>query len=704
MFPLRESLVVFLALACGAVGTSIAQDRDMETRVYPLADTLDVQGERIALDPMRIPAAATLLTASDWKTARAASLDEALESVPGVIAQSRSGGQDVRITNRGFGARGAGERSNAGTTRGIRVNLDGFPLSEPDGRTSLDFADIGLLSSIRVLRSNSSALYGPASGGVIDLYSTSRFDHPFAEARAEFGSFGFTRQQAEVGFLTGVARTELSVSTSNFDGWRDHSGGSQTTIMASMQAEPSPRTALGLFLTATRNLQRQAGALTQTEFDDTPRAADPAYVSQNARRDNRIGRVGVKLDQQLGEGQILRVTGFVEPKTIHRSERNRYRDFQRVHTGGSGLISLPIAVGATRARWTTGVDDAFQDGTVLFYNLDNGSRGTDLIANQREGINVFGVFSELMVTPAAKLELTAGARWDAAYLISENHTEPQLDDTRTLKRASPRFAASYRLKPDHSLYATVSGGIENPAFNEIDPPAPYDTLTSLNPFLEPAHSMTYEIGAKGQTRFGRGLDVLHYDVAVYTLEVNNDIIPFNAGAFYRTAGKSRRTGLELGLGASTDYGLSARVAATFSDNKYIDYVTNAPVDGGGFAEVDYGDNESAGVPPQTLNASLRYEHAKGPFLEGAVRRVGEYFANDANTERVEAYTIFDLTVGADHRFGSNRVGLFVSGRNLSDEKYAASAYVNGVNGRYLEPGMERNVVVGLSVRADRTPR
>ena len=111
---------------------------------------------------------------------------------------------------RGFGARGAGDRSNAGTTRGIRVSLDGFPLTEPDGRTSLDLADLGLMDAIRVIRSNTSGLYGPASGGLIDLYSTSKFATPFVETSAEFGSFGYSRQQAELGLISGVSRLGFS--------------------------------------------------------------------------------------------------------------------------------------------------------------------------------------------------------------------------------------------------------------------------------------------------------------------------------------------------------------------------------------------------------------------------------------------------------------------------------------------------------------
>jgi iron complex outermembrane recepter protein len=701
---IRTMAILFLAAASlfgQCFAAKVGHER-VKRRVYTLPDTLSVQGERIGIDPFKVPVAATLRFSSAWSTARLGGIDEALQDIPGVTAQSRAGGQDARITIRGFGARGAGERSNAGTTRGIRISLDGFPLTEPDGRTSLDFADLGLMEAVRVVRSNTSGLYGPASGGLIDLYSTSKFATPFVETRAQFGSYGFARQQAEAGILSGSTRLRLAVSTSNFDGWRGHSGGAQTTVLASVQADPSPRTSLGVYLAGTRNLQRQAGALTQAEFDGDPRQADPTYVAQNARRDNRIGRAGVRLQQGVGGTGVLQLAAFLEPKTIHRSERGRYRDFQRIHTGGSGLYTIPLSVGSSMLRWTTGFDDAYQDGSVLFYTLGpDGTRGTspsDLIANKREGINTLGAFTEVSVVPAPRWDITAGVRWGLVHFIFEDYQDPTLDDSRDLKRASPRATLSYRVRPTHSLYTALSSGIETPAFNEIDPPAPWDAVTGLNPFLKPAYSRTMEIGAKGKFRFGWGLDTASYDVAFYTLDVNNEIIPWNGGAYYTTAGKSRRSGIEFGLSAATDNGLSGRATLTASRNRYVDYVTGIPAPGGGLLTVDYGGNDAAGIPGIVFDAGLRYAFWKGPYVEAGYRRVNAYPANDAGTDLVPAYGLIDATVGASRRFGVTELGMFISGRNLTNEKYAASAYVNGVGGRYLEPGMERNILVGMSLR------
>ena len=86
-----------------------------------------VTATRQAMSIFAVPLAVTLIKKRELFGTTGYGLDDALALVPGVIAQSRYGNQDIRIAIRGYGARGAGDRSNAGTSRGIRVLLDGFP-------------------------------------------------------------------------------------------------------------------------------------------------------------------------------------------------------------------------------------------------------------------------------------------------------------------------------------------------------------------------------------------------------------------------------------------------------------------------------------------------------------------------------------------------------------------------------------------------
>ena len=154
---LAASLLATPGSAQQARRDSTAAD-SAKTRLAPVTITARGRGK----STLEVPLAITVVGQEQLRRTRGYGLDEALSAVPGVLAQSRYGNSDVRIVIRGFGARGAGDRSNAGTSRGIRVLLDGFPETEPDGRTSFDDVDLGIAERVEVVRSNASALWGNA--------------------------------------------------------------------------------------------------------------------------------------------------------------------------------------------------------------------------------------------------------------------------------------------------------------------------------------------------------------------------------------------------------------------------------------------------------------------------------------------------------------------------------------------------------------
>ena len=116
----------------------------------------------------RTPFAVSVIGQTDLRLGNSgASLEEALQGIPGVQIQNRynfSVGERVSI--RGFGA-----RAQFGL-RGIRVLVDGIPATLPDGQSTLDHLDLGSLGGAQILRGPSAALYGNAGGGVISFTTT----------------------------------------------------------------------------------------------------------------------------------------------------------------------------------------------------------------------------------------------------------------------------------------------------------------------------------------------------------------------------------------------------------------------------------------------------------------------------------------------------------------------------------------------------
>jgi iron complex outermembrane receptor protein len=312
-----------------------------------------------------------------------------------------------------------------------------------------------------------------------------------------------------------------------------------------------------------------------------------------------------------------------------------------------------------------------------------------------------------------RLTLLVGARYDqvAYYFQSFLPSPPVASDARRYSRVSPKLGASYLLDASHSVYASVGGGLEVPAANESDP-TPGAPASLLNPLQKPILSTSYELGFKSSgVQLGHTGITAAYDVAVYDIEVKDDAIPYNSGRYYLTAGRGRRNGLEIGLNATSQPGLFANTAMTFSRNRYLEYVVDStiifptdPTKVG--ARADYSGNHTVGIPAATINFELGAEvpHFRALRLSGTVQYSGNYFADDANAVTVPSYTIFGVKAALQQpilRVNGWALRGFVTLDNLTDKRYVGASFLNpdlvGGLPAAFQPGLPRAVTVSLSL-------
>jgi iron complex outermembrane receptor protein len=660
-----------------------------------------------------VPLAVTQVKKAEWFGSTGYGLEQALSLVPGVIAQSRYGNQDIRIAIRGYGARGAGDRSNAGTTRGIRVLLDGFPETEPDGRTSLDGVDLAAAQSLEVVRSNASAVWGNAAGGVVSISTLPSGTDPRFTFEPMAASFGLQRYAARGSMMLGGSGIlGASLVHSDADGWRAHSASTRSVFNVSMRAPVSDKTSVGVYAVGSHNVFRIPGPLTAAQVAADPRQANATYLARDERRDNRVVRLGLTFDHQASEKVGLSALLYANPKALQRSERGTYRDFTRYHVGGNGMVRIATPFGAgVRGALLVGADYALQDGAILFYSLSpEQTRGDTLRDNKGEGARTAGVFvsEELSFGANERWTVAAGARYDDITYDYRSYINPSLDDRRSFTGVTPKLGVSYRLAPQHSIYASMGGGIEVPAGNETDPASTFgqDTITAINPLLEPIRSLTFEIGTKRQLVLGSAfVRELSYDVALYQTNVKNEIIPYRGGRFYFTAGRVRRRGAEVGARVGTSAGIALQAALTWNAHQYTEYVVDSVHYGVPGATADYSGNHVVGVPGFIGALALDVTPAvlRPVRVRLEVENIGSFYADDANQVTVPSYRIANLSLGTDKPVGFGAglgVNAFVTVNNLFDSDYIASAFLNPdvVAGEPVafEPGLPRNVVVGVS--------
>ena len=709
---MRLSTFLAVAMLAPAFSPLAAQETPTKDSTATLPTvTVSTTASRYARSLFETPLSLTRVSADQWRGTSGYGLDQALAGVPGVLAQSRSGNSDIRLVIRGFGARGAGDRSNAGTSRGVRVLLDGIPETEPDGRTSFDAFDLATATSIDVIRSNASATYGNAAGGVVSVSTVPEFDRPYERAEMMAGSFGLVRYSLAGGAPLGPARFYGNGVQSDLGGWRANSQSTRSLLNMGLVSPLGDATHLGVFGYVAHNQFFVPGPLTQAQVDADPSQANATYAQRLERRDNREGRLGVTLDHQLSASEDIATMLFVQPKFLHRSERGTFRDFTRLHLGGNAVYHVRGTFSPTvTGTLSVGVDAANQDGSIQFYGLTAvGTRGTNLTDNKREGASNLGVFVTEDFAIGEKFGLSVGARYDDISYDYKSNITPRLNDQKAFTRLTPKVGLNYRLSAAHSVYGSIGGGIEAPAGNETDPAGTFgqDTVTALNPLLDAITSTTYEVGTRHLLARGSGLlRMLSYDVAGYFTSVSNDIVPYRGGRFYFTAGKVHRTGAELGVNARLAHGLAVAGALTLSKNTYAQYVVDSVHYGrpGHFA--DYSGNLMVGVPRVMFNGNVSWAPppAGGLRLQLGMQQTGSYYADDANTVSVPSSAIFSAGILTDRVLDlGNGVGVrgFVSVQNLADRKYIGSAFLNPdvVNGKPVafEPGLPRQVLVSVSL-------
>ena len=134
----------------------------------------------------RTPGGVALVRDESIERTRAASLEDVLESVPGVYVRARGTGEEPQISIRGSGLR------NNFHTRGVNVLIDGFPFQNADGFSDVESFEFLAARRVEVYKgANSLRFGGNALGGAINIVTQTGRDAAPLRLRSEGGAFGF---------------------------------------------------------------------------------------------------------------------------------------------------------------------------------------------------------------------------------------------------------------------------------------------------------------------------------------------------------------------------------------------------------------------------------------------------------------------------------------------------------------------------------
>ncbi|WP_333880675.1 TonB-dependent receptor PqqU [Atlantibacter hermannii] len=656
---------------------------------------------------LETPAAVSVVTGDDLRyAAPQINLSENLGSVPGLqILNRQNYAQDLQLSIRGFGS-----RSTYGV-RGIRLYVDGIPATMPDGQGQTSNIDLDSVASVEVLRGPFSALYGNASGGVIDVKTETGEAPPTIEASSYYGSFGTWRYGLKASGATGDGTqpgdVNYTVSSTRFTthGFRDHSDARKNLANAKLGVRIDDVSTLTLLLNSVDIRANDPGGLSYSEWRDNPRQS-PRGEQYDTRKTIRQTQAGLNYQRALSTSDDLSITAYAGQR-----ETVQYQSIpagpQRNPTHPGGVIDLSRHYQGIDSRlthrdtlWTLPVDVTVG---LNYENMSENRKGFENFTLDN-GVPLYGIKGDkrrdernLMwnLDPYLQsswqlsdaLSLDAGVRYSSIWFDANDHyiTAANGDDSgeASYHKWLPAGALKYKVTDAWNVYLSAGRGFETPTINELS----YRSggQNGLNLALKPSTSDTVELGSK--TRIGNGL----FSAALFQTDTDNEIVvdaSSGGRTTYKNAGKTRRQGLELSLDQQFAWDWKLKMAWTLLDATYRSNACGA---------TDCNGNRMPGIARNMGYASFGYQPEQGWYAGADVHYMGDIMADDENSAKAPSYIVAGLNTG--YKFLYERWALDLFGRvdNLFDKGYVGSVIVNESNGRYYEPAPGRNYGVGMSV-------
>lgn len=596
-----------------------------------------------------------------------------LQGAAGLQADARSNlAQDSKLSIRGFGSR------SAFGVRGVRLTLDGIPLTTVDGQTQPSSLLTGDLASVEVLKGPFAALHGNAGGGVIALTSqtpepgnlrirsSSSADQQLQQLSADthWGTLAWqhlhsdgqrpwntaTRQQAMYKHQFRLNDTiRWSWRFDYLDDGRLDDPGSLT--LAQWRADPQQTIDLAQRFNSHKTGNQQQLA---TSFS----GADWQLSAWQQQRDIRqfLTQSGEAMGSSGGVVDLSRL----------------FRGLEWRHHGNWQQLNW---------QWSARLQQG-DDRRLGFVNR-LGTVG-DLRRDERNRSDSQELAVQLQYPLTASWQSFAGARTSQQrYRIADYFIVPgNPDDSGSTSFDDRSHALGLLYQQDNwSWYLAGGLGFETPTLTEMayrpDGPGPNLQLNS-------SRFRQWDTGVKQAYQWQAGRATLQLDL--FTIDSSDELIVAsnsNGRTSYRNAGSTNRHGAEFSFGVE-------------HQAWHFNYQANAI---NAELQPDTNPQPLPGIAELTQWAQLSW--SAGDSWQSQLRLQWQASSavplSEQNLLQSPAYRLWHLQAELSPHWLGLQWQLFCRIHNLTNTAYAATVVVNQAAGRYIEPGLPRQLSAGISL-------
>ena len=642
-----------------------------QTNVFAIqSDTLNL--EEVVLKSALINQSNPALTVSEIAYGEyqinAVNFQDAIEFSAGLwITNSENQAQDNRMAIRGFGAR------SAFGIRGLKIILDGVPLTTPDGQSQVDNIPFQLIENVEIMKSLSSTRYGNASGGVVIINTFSNLADKYI-VEAGYGSYGYKNIKGTYSTNSEKSSTILNISQSESNGYRDHSGYLNKSLFFKHARKLSNMNLKFNLLYFDSPYAFDPGGLNIESVEENRSQARDRNVLYNSQESVKQIQTGVVLDWDTELGEVN--------SNVYYSNRDfvgllpftngGYVELNRDFSG----VEISIKDKSQNFEWIVGTSIQDQKDDRKRFENNEGEKGA-ITLDQIESFRSYGAFA-LASYNKENYSIQSGVRFDLHEISLDDNVgidQQYVEYSKSLKAFSPNVGFIYNLNKNDEVYINYGKSYETPSLSEL---SANPNGVGFNGDLNPMNSSGFDLGFRNKSQN------LSYSITAFYIKTKDEIVRyelegFEGMNFYRNLGTSKRIGTEMEV--SYNLGNLGVLNASYTQAKYE--FKNQEVSG-----------DLPGIPKS--NFALKWLYGYKDFdLKLDLKYVNSLYADNNNEVKVPSYLLSNI--GLKNKFNLKgfflEVGLHV--RNLLDEKYYDNIRTNAFGNRFYEPASLRSFILSI---------
>ncbi|MEO6883536.1 MAG: TonB-dependent receptor [Bacteroidia bacterium] len=652
----------------------------------------------------------TTLSHDELNRSSGLKLEDALNTVPGVMMSSRSpwGGQHIII--RGYYPSADNGRTNGENFNGLgyQLYIDNIPVTDATGTTVMDDIDMSNLGKVEVVK-GPSPLYGSYIAGAVSLYTpTPTPDQTSVQEQAIAGSYGLFRTNTSLMTSDGSSSIWVNYGQQTYDGFRpnDHSKKNYASFAGDFKT--SSKNTISTYFSYSHSYEQLTGEIDSATFYNRQAVSDTNYMFNQSHVDIESYRTGITDKYKLSKKFSTETTLFATGNELNQYFAHGFSLNNNLNFGGRTALVYDTKSDKISVNGITGVsfqksNQTDQGNFILPFvpSPFTSTSGPDFPSDVKNYALSYNLFTNWIVGLPSNFTLAIGGSLNFNEFGTQNLLNSgkiYLDDPIFIKSFSPVFLPSISLTKaltsNIAVYANVSEGYAPALLSQMT-----NSVGKVDSALKPENAIQYEIGTKGSLG---STQKFTYQLALYDMDITNRLVQETANSisFYTNAGEERNLGAELYMAYNLLNNknnaitlLRPWVSYTYSNYTYVNFKTFGAKGNTDTVTNDYSNKKVAEVAPNVFNFGIDLQTKIGFYANTTYQYVDKVPITFDNGHYMNAYSLLGAKIGYKHTFNHFVVDVYAGANNLLGSTYYSLIFV-GQNIQELAQGNDPNIKNG----------